>query len=257
MISGLMLADFAVRVAFGLSIALLLTSWREVPPPFFRTVLLVALGLLVLAALDQARDGGKSLFWWLVVAAALFSYLGAVAWGLGLPALGRVTCVFVSLATACWLAVWSSSSSEGLWALNALSRLASGLVIGSTLMAMLLGHHYLTAPTMSIDPLKRSVAISGCVLAARAVLAGVGMYLAPKISAGTGVATLLPGSGLFLTARWGLGFVGAAIGTYLAWKTVQLRSTQSATGILYIIIIFVLFGELTSLILAGRGGVIW
>jgi hypothetical protein len=51
--------------------------------------------------------------------------------------------------------------------------------------------------------------------------------------------------------------VGAAIATFMTWKTAQIRSTQSATGILYITMIFVLFGELTSMILAGRAGAIY
>ena len=66
----------------------------------------------------------------------------------------------------------------------------------------------------------------------------------------------LSDAGMFLAARWGMGFVGTAIATYMTWKTAQIRSTQSATGILYITMIFVLFGELTSMILAGRAGVI-
>ena len=50
-----------------------------------------------------------------------------------------------------------STANTGLEAFNAASRLASALLMGSTLAAMLLGHHYLTAPAMSIDPLKRYV----------------------------------------------------------------------------------------------------
>ena len=64
----------------------------------------------------------------------------------------------------------------------------------------------------------------------------------------------LPDAGIFLAARWGMGFAGAAIATFMTWKTAQIRSTQSATGILYILMIFVLFGELSSMILSGRAG---
>ena len=55
-----MLADFAIRLAFGLAVSLLLTSWRAVPLVFFRTQAQVILGLLVLAGLDQARAGGPA-----------------------------------------------------------------------------------------------------------------------------------------------------------------------------------------------------
>jgi hypothetical protein len=53
-----------------------------------------------------------------------------------------------------------------------------------------------------------------------------------------------------------MGFAGPALATILAWKTVQIRSTQSATGILYVALALVLFGELSSLIGARGGGLI-
>jgi hypothetical protein len=46
------------------------------------------------------------------------------------------------------------------------------------------------------------------------------------------------------------------VATYLAWKTVAIRSTQSATGILYIAIVLVLFGELSGLILGRQLGIL-
>jgi hypothetical protein len=47
-----------------------------------------------------------------------------------------------------------------------------------------------------------------------------------------------------------MGIVGVGLATALTWKTVAIRSTQSATGILYIAMTLLLFGELSSLILA-------
>ena len=61
MMAAPMLADFAVRLAFGLSIATVLVPWRAVPLPFFRTQAQIILGLLVLAALDQARASGTGI----------------------------------------------------------------------------------------------------------------------------------------------------------------------------------------------------
>jgi hypothetical protein len=54
----------------------------------------------------------------------------------------------------------------------------------------------------------------------------------------------------------GDGGAGPALATFLAWETVRIRSTQSATGILYIAMTLVLFGELTAMILAGDAGVV-
>jgi hypothetical protein len=81
------------------------------------------------------------------------------------------------------------------------------------------------------------------------------MYALEAAAIGSGASAEDTQTAMFLAARWGMGFVGSAIATFMTWKTVQIRSTQSATGILYIAMIFVLFGELTSMILAGRAGV--
>jgi hypothetical protein len=250
-----MLADFAVRLAFGLSAAVLLISWRKVPVPFFKTQLLVVLGLAVLAALDRTRADGAGLSFWALVAAALLAYLSAASWGLGLPLVGQGTALGCAAFLAGWMVKASWSPNSGLWLLNATSRAVSGFVLGTTLAAMLLGHYYLTAPAMSIEPLKRIVTFLASGLGARCVLAAIGLSLAdPKYS---GFGHVRPGGdAMFLAARWGMGFVAAGVAIYMAWRTAGIRSTQSATGILYIAIIFLLFGELTSLIMAGQKGVI-
>jgi hypothetical protein len=40
---------------------------------------------------------------------------------------------------------------------------------------------------------------------------------------------------------------------WMAWQTTRIRSTQSSTGILYVVVIFCFLGELTSLLLRDRG----
>jgi hypothetical protein len=257
MIIAPMLADFAIRLAFGLAVSLLLTSWKAVPLGFFRTQAQVILGLLVLAGLDQARAGGPAWALWALVAAAVTAYSSAVAWGLGLPNFGTGASDLVALVTAAWLAAASDSGSAPILVHGAASRLSSGFLLGSTLSAMLLGHHYLTAPAMSIEPLKRIITLLALALLARCVLAGVGMWVLESATIGSGPSPQDAQALMFLAARWGMGFVGAAIATFMTWKTAQIRSTQSATGILYITMIFVLFGELTSMILAGRAGAMY
>jgi hypothetical protein len=160
------------------------------------------------------------------------------------------------LILAGWLTGASKMPVSGLWAFNAASRAASGFVLGTTLSAMLLGHYYLTAPAMSIEPLKRLVVLMSSGLAGRCVLAVLGVWILERRASGNSTMSPGSGSGLLLAARFGMGFVGAAIATYLSWRTARIRSTQSATGILYIAMIFVLFGELTSLVMATRYGVI-
>jgi hypothetical protein len=123
--------------------------------------------------------------------------------------------------------------------------------VGTTLTAMLLGHHYLTSPAMSINPLKRVIGLLALSLLARCLLAGLGLWMSRTGTLGLTPYSDVPDAEIFLAARWGMGFAGTAIATYMTWKTAEMRSTQSATGILYIAMI----GELTSMVLEGRMGV--
>lgn len=247
-----LLADFAIRLACGLALLLLATPWRIVPPAFFRTHSQIILGLLVLAALDMSRTGVTPPAL-VVIVAAVLGYFATIAWGLGLPRLAVPVTGSIVLATGGILVAASRlPGAEGeAWALAAAGRLASAFLMGSTFTAMLLGHHYLTAPAMSIAPLRRFVKCMAWGLGIRSLLAGLGLWFwlsgSPASSLSAGV------SPLFLTIRWGMGFAGLALAIVMTWKTVEIRSTQSATGILYIAVIFVLIGELTSLYSPAMG----
>jgi hypothetical protein len=251
-----MLADFAVRLSFGLAALLLMTSWRVVPLPFFRTQCQVILGLLVLAALDGSRAGGSVPAEAILVAGAVLAYAAAVSWGLGLPRVAAPATWMIALGSMSWLILASRTAPPPAWIFNSASRLASGFLLGATLTAMLLGHHYLTAPTMSIDPLKRYVRCIGWGLGVRGALALIGVWLAHSGLAGLEAGSQDLGSPLLLSMRWGMGFAGPVAAAILAWKTVQIRSTQSATGILYVMLALVLFGELSSLVGSRGGGLI-
>jgi hypothetical protein len=245
-----LLADFAIRLACGLALLLLATPWRIVPPSFFRTHSQIILGLLVLAALDMSRTGVTSPAL-VVIVAAVLGYFATIAWGLGLPRLALPMTGSIALAAGGLLVAVSRGPGAEAWALTAAGRLASAFLMGSTFTAMLLGHHYLTAPAMSIAPLRRFVKCMAWGLGIRSLVAGLSLwfwlYGAPASNLSAGV------SPLFLTIRWGMGFAGLALAVVMTWKTVAIRSTQSATGILYIAVIFVLIGELTSLYSPAMG----
>jgi hypothetical protein len=243
-------ADFAIRLSGGLAAMLLIAPSRVVPPAFFRTHCLVMLGLLVTAALVE---WGCVPGWVLgaTVAGAAASYLASATWGLGLPRVGAPLTVLVAFLSGVVL-VWASRAGAyraDVAAFDAGSRLASAALMGSTLTAMLLGHHYLTAPAMSIDPLRRFVIAMAVSLAIRTILAGIGLAIWMSRAEGQDVGSL------FLGMRWGMGILGPALATVLTWKTVQIRSTQSATGILYIGMTLVLFGELSGMLLGRIAGV--
>ncbi len=251
-----MLADFAVRLSFGLALLLLVANWQSVPLAFFRTQCQLILGLLVLGALDGSRATGVNSAVVISIATAVLAYLATVCWGLGLPRLAVPLTWLIAILTGGWLALASRDVSPAVWLFNTASRLSSGFLLGSTLAAMLLGHHYLTAPTMSIAPLKRYVQCMGWGLIVRGLLAtSVSTFCIPACYSSMRMAPAAGPSLLFLM-RWLMGFAGPLVATVLAWKTVQIRSTQSATGILYAAMALVLFGELSSLIAAHAGGLI-
>ena len=57
---------------------------------------------------------------------------------------------------------------------------------------------------------------------------------------------------VWLPARWLLGLLGPTALGWMAWETARIRSTQSATGILYVVVIACFLGELTSLLLLDK-----
>jgi hypothetical protein len=50
-----------------------------------------------------------------------------------------------------------------------------------------------------------------------------------------------------------MGIGGPAILMVMAWKTLKLRHTQAATGILYVVVIMVFIGEATGVAFQSLG----
>jgi hypothetical protein len=126
--------------------------------------------------------------------------------------------------------------------------LTSTLLIGSTLGAMVLGHWYLVDRRMPIEPLRLASAILLFAATARiAVVAWPAARFWMERGAGTGAAE---GEWLHLALLWTqralFGLAGPMVLGLMVWQTVRLRATQAATGLLYIVLIFVIVGELTS-----------
>lgn len=56
----------------------------------------------------------------------------------------------------------------------------------------------------------------------------------------------------FLALRWLAGIIGLAGLGWMSWQTLKIPNTQSATGILYVAVIFAFLGELTSQLLSAQ-----
>ncbi len=131
------------------------------------------------------------------------------------------------------------------------------MALGSVLLAMILAHWYLIEPRMPIAPLNR---VLGMFLATEGVklillFAIVAIHLPGWNDTGGGLLrAFVLGDALFVAVRATLGVLAPIVLGWMTWKTVQIRSIQSATGILYAAIVFVLFGEVISLYLSLSTG---
>jgi hypothetical protein len=63
-------------------------------------------------------------------------------------------------------------------------------------------------------------------------------------------ASLRPSWWLFVALRWAFGLLGVAVLTWMAWQTIKIPNTQSATGILYVAVIGTFVGETMALLLS-------
>ncbi len=243
------LNQFVLRLAFGLALGMAITDARQVTSGYYRNHLYVLLGLLVLATMvalgapDQFPLAPP-------LTGAVLSYVGSVAWlyekrRAGIMILGLIS------AAALWGA-WSSSavpvtSAEPNALFAWLDPLTSGLVLGWTMAAMFLGHWYLNSPTMALAPLMRLVLLMAVAVCLRAVLEAWG--LAEQFSQ-QGPSTQ---QAMFISLRWLSGIFGVLALAWMAWQTLKIPNTQSATGILYVAVIGTFLGELTSLLMAAQG----
>lgn len=240
-----LLVDFLCRFGWGLSLALVLTPAALVPGGFFRVNLLVILGLSTFAAL-LARTAVPGPLWLLPAVTAIAAWMGSIVW---LAERRRAGVFFCGLCAALLAAatVWWSPG----W--PALERLLSGLVVGLTVHAMLLGHWYLNAPGMRVDALRRlidwALVAWGAQLVVSAATALATGTLVPGRAAG---AAIDPATVALVSLRWLAGLVGLPGLLWLSRKTLDIPNTQSATGILYVACIAAIIGELSSQLLLTR-----
>ena len=128
-----LLADFAVRLAFGLAFLLLFLPAQVVPARFFRIHCQVILGLLVLAALDVATASGNGIgaAGWPVISSAIAAYVSSILWGLGLPRVALPMTMALVLGCGAALLLASRAPCDAIIALGTATRLTSGWLMGA------------------------------------------------------------------------------------------------------------------------------
>ena len=209
---------------FGLEGAAAAPGGPRYPPMMAAT----AASLLLTVLYNRAQHFGARRLCAPLLGGALLAGLGAVL--LGTPAEPRV--------------------------LAAATDLTSILLLGAAASAMILGHFYLVVLDLPIVALRRLTVllVIGLVLRAAVVawaLAGTpeGLEDARLVASG-----LWSPDGVFVWMRILFGLAGPLSLVWFIWKTVEIRSTQSATGILYVQLFLVMSGELLAKYLRVAAG---
>jgi hypothetical protein len=125
-----------------------------------------------------------------------------------------------------------------------------GAICGIVLMEMLLGHAYLTAAKMTIAPFRRMNLVLAAVMALRMFFALCGMLMEQRWP----VELFWTREGFLIGTRWFVGLLVPSVFIYMTHDCIKRRSTQSATGILYVAAVLIFIGEMIALNLTRETG---
>lgn len=143
---------------------------------------------------------------------------------------------------------WSKPTAVGL---QTLACAGVAAMTGLVLMDMLLGHAYLTASKMTIAPFRR---LNLCVAVAIVLRTVSAVAVALLLDRAQPMEMLWGIHGLMIGTRWLVGLIVPAVFIYMAHDCIRRRSTQSATGILYVAGVLIFIGEIIALYLVKETG---
>jgi len=201
-------------------------------------VIFLAISALLTAIYNRVINVEKftASFWLLIAATAT-----------GLVSVAADSLAFVRVMTRIFGTVATSGGWEN-WVLL-LNHLAATALLGSVMLTMVFGHWYLVVPRLSIDPLKRLTKVLMGAIAIRVVtiiasLAVLQFKQTIPLAAVLRVLTIQ--QGIFFWPRVIFGVLVPIILAAMIWNTVKIRHTQAATGLLYLAVVALLFGEFFS-----------
>lgn len=139
--------------------------------------------------------------------------------------------------------------------MDALHFTSSMGLIGIVSFAMILGHWYLVTPKLSERPLVVCMNLFWPIMAVKILFLLINFAsLNPYLEEGTSLGGGYIFNWIMLLMRVGWGMLALLILSYFAYRLIRMRSIQSATGVLYVMVFFVLIGELISLYLFQHYG---
>jgi hypothetical protein len=267
---------FLAHLGVGIAFALALVS-RDAGVKFFRFNAGLAAILIAIALAFQGREGlqglegrgwpegleGTALTALVLCEAAIVLYWATVGRMLARirPAILVVAVGGGVVALILQAFAISSGDSVPIKLLTVASFLSSAALLGSTSTAMILGHWYLVIPSLEVRHLQSIVKVHIGSMVVRIAVVGAAVFAGlALVEAGPAADVanfrhyITSLDGIFFWQRVLFGLAGPAVLSYLTWETAKIRSTQSATGILYVDFFTVVVGEVLAkyLLLATR-----
>lgn len=255
---------FLSHLALGIAFTLPLVS-REAGVKFFRFNAGLAASLLAMAF--AFRTGGADTIYAKVALAglglteaALLLYWATVGRTLASfrPAIVAIWCSAGLIALVAQAVDTSSGTAVTSQAMTIASFLSSAALLGGACTSMILGHWYLVIPSMQVSLLQSIVKLHIASMVVRIAVVAAAVFVAieaaqPELGPSFRHYIFSVG-GIFFWQRILFGLGGPALLSYLTWETAKIRSTQSATGILYVDFFTVVVGEVLAkyLLLATR-----
>ncbi len=149
--------------------------------------------------------------------------------------------VSIGVPFAAFAAFAARPGEAGEGALLAIHLLTGAAVLGTALVAMTTGHWYLSNAALSFDILVRLCRALVLALAAKGVVSGI--YAAARFER---YRALEDFDLLVMGVRLAAGIVLAMVLGLMSLSCARRKANQSATGILYVAVVFVLIGETIS-----------
>ena len=261
-----MITQFALRLICGMSLTWCILPREQITSGYFRIQMLVTLGLSVLAAVaaGQLSESQQDVVLvpdtvcWIAVGLGVLSFVGSVMWTLERRR-GATNYAFAIAVISFVTLLFSAVSTEGIVTLGGvlycLSEAATAWVSGAAVSGMLLGHWYLTAPTMSTSPLNRANVWLGSAAGLRLALGALALCLYWSV-VGSGMTDASPRwtstHSTWLALLWIGGIIGPIIVAIAVARILRYRNTQSATGVLFVGVILAFIGEMTGALLRNE-----
>ncbi len=253
-----LVTQFCLELAFGVLFALGFVPTAPVGRLFYRimatTAFLPLAAVVVVPFLVGEVDRSDPLLW--AAACALLAYPfvsgGVRGWK------WRAALVWCLVGTGAALAIAVSraglATSFGTVALGTVSAMATGAVAGSVSLAMVLGHWYLTVPTLQVSHLRRLNCVTVVSMIACLCAVVLTCWLLSERFDAAEIPLLAP-FGLFqLGTRLTAGLLLPLLFAWMTAGSLQYQNTRSATGILYASTILVLIGTAVSVSLQDSYG---